>query len=140
MSYVKEGAKGVGAILGMIFLWLAIIAVVGGAIWGFNVMTSGVKGQGDAVRINNSAENWTEKQRKFEKLNEAVISNKDLVALHKENLAADPDNLTLKQTLAGVRSGCVKSVSAYNAESRMVLSQDWKSPDLPYKHDISGCN
>jgi hypothetical protein len=140
LSYIKESAKATGGALVWGIVILIIIAILGGLIWGFNVMTSGVKGQGDAVRINNSAENWTEKQRKFEKLNEAVISNKELVALHKENLASDPDNLTLKQTLAGVRSGCVKSVSAYNAESRMVLSQDWKSPDLPYKHDITGCN
>lgn len=139
MSYLKEGSKAVGGGFGIVFLFLAIIAIIGGVIWGFGVVTSGIKGQGDAVRINNSAENWTGKQEKFEKLNAGVIAAKDLVALHKQNLIDDPQNLTVKQTLAGVRSNCITQVSQYNAESRKILSRDWKSPDLPYQHTIDGC-
>jgi hypothetical protein len=127
----KAVAIGLLAILG--------IFVISAVIWGIGVAASGPKGQGDAVKINNSAQNWTEKQQKFEKLYAAVQTNEELVAMHTERVAADPPDKTAAQILAGVKSECVASVNAYNAESRKVLSQDWKSPDLPHKLTTANC-
>lgn len=119
----------------------AVVAIVliGWAIWGIGVVVSGPKGQGDAVKINNSAANWTEKQQKFEKLNASVNTNKQLVELHKKRAEGQPVESIAAQTLAGVQSECIASVEAYNAESRKVLSQDWKSPDLPQTLTTTAC-
>lgn len=132
---MKSTIKIIAAILAAtIFITL----IVWGS-WAISVAVSGPKGQGDAVKINNSAANWTEKQAKFEKLYAAVQTNEELVAMHTERVAAGPSDKTAAQMLAGVKSECVASVNAYNAESRKVLSQDWKSPDLPHKLTTANC-
>ncbi|UYM26615.1 membrane protein [Arthrobacter phage Bauer] len=132
---MKDTIKIIAAILGV----LVGIVLISWAGWAISVATSGPKGQGDAIKINNSAANWTEKQAKFEKLYAAVQTNEELVAMHSERVAADPSDKTAAQMLAGVKSECVASVNAYNAESRKVLSQDWKSPDLPHKLTTANC-
>jgi hypothetical protein len=121
-------------------LTVASVLAIALAWWGFSILISGPKGQGDAIIINNSVENWTQKQEKFEKLNAAVDTNKELVALHRSRVAADPTDKTTAQMLAGVQSECIASVSAYNAEARKVLSQDWRSSDLPQTLTTVGCN
>ncbi|SEI45502.1 hypothetical protein SAMN04487917_101382 [Arthrobacter sp. yr096] len=132
---MKDAFKVIAIVLA-ILIGIALISWGG---WALSVALSGPKGQGDAVKINNSAENWTEKQRKFEQLNAAVETNKELVAMHAARVAADPTDKTASQMLAGVQSECIASVNAYNAESRKVLSKDWKSPDLPYELTTTGC-
>lgn len=140
MGYVKESAKGVSVAVIWTVVILAIMALIGGIVWGFGVATSGIKGQGDAVKINNSAENWTGKQEKFEKLYAGVEAAKEKVVLQNQLLKDNPDDLTQRQTAAGVKSACINAVQAYNAESRKVLSRDWKSPDLPQSLTTAGCN
>lgn len=132
---MKDVLKVAAAVLAAILL----IALIWWAVWAVSVATSGFKGRGDAVKINNSAANWTEKQRKFEQLNATVNTNKQLVAMHAARVAADPADKTATQMLAGVQSECIASVEAYNAESRKVLSADWKSPDLPHELTTAGC-
>lgn len=132
---MKDSLKLVTGIIAI----LVVLTLIGWAGWALSVALSGPKGQGDAIKVNNSAENWTEKQRKFEQLNAAVETNKELVAMHSARVAADPTDKTASQMLAGVQSECIASVNAYNAESRKVLSKDWKSPDLPYELTITGC-
>ncbi|QDG87148.1 hypothetical protein [Pseudarthrobacter sp. NIBRBAC000502770] len=132
---MKDVLKVIAAVLAAILL----IALIWWAVWAISVATSGPKGQGDAVKINNSAQNWTEKQQKFEKLNAAVNTNKQLVTMHAARVATDPTDKTASQILAGVQSECIASVEAYNAESRKILSKDWKSPDLPYELTTAGC-
>lgn len=132
---MKDSLKLIAGILAVIIA----ITLIGWAGWAISVAVSGPKGQGDAVKINNSAENWTEKQQKFEKLYAAVQTNEELVDLHTDRAAADPGDKTAAQMLAGVKSECIASVNAYNAESRKVLSKDWKSPDLPHELNTNRC-
>jgi hypothetical protein len=126
--------------------WLLLIAilVIGGVtsavIWGIGVATSNIKGAGDLEKINNSAENRRNKQEQFEKLYAAVETNKGLVAQHKANVEANPNDQTAKQTFEGVKSLCINSVNKYNAEARKVTSMDWKAADLPESLTTHGCN
>lgn len=131
MNPLKTIAAVLAAIIAVALIWWAG--------WAISVATSGPKGQGDATKINNSAANWTEKQAKFEKLYATVQTEKELVALHKELTAANPEDKTQRQTLAGIQSACIASVNDYNAESEKVLSRDWKSPDLPHTLTTDGC-
>lgn len=140
MGYKTDAAKGIGAGWLLVII-LGIIAVVTGAIfWGISVVTSDAKGAGNTIIKNNSVENRTEKQEKFEALFAKVETNKALVAQHTKTVAADPSDAQAKTVLSGVQSACVASVEQYNAEARKVLSMDWKAADLPDSISQTGCN
>lgn len=115
-----------------IFLGLVLL---GWVFWGFGVLVSGPKGQGEAIKTKNSSANWTAAQAKFEELYAGIQSADEKTENAAVRLAANPKDLTLQQTHAGVQSGCVTLVNDYNAESRKFLSADFKSVDLPYKID-----
>lgn len=140
MGYRKDAAKGLseGA------LWVIgigiLLAIIGGVFFTINVLLAPAKGAGGVIIKNNSAENRIEKQEKFEKLYAKVETNKELVAQHTKNVAANPDDKTAQQTLLGVQSACVASVNTYNAEARKVTSMDWKAADLPDSLTTTGCN
>jgi hypothetical protein len=130
---MKDVLKVVAAVLAAI-LGIALLAWAGFAV---SVLLSGPKGQGDAIKTKNSAQNWTAAQARFEKQYQAVISADEKIAVAAETLASKPDDLTLQQTLAGIKSACISAVADYNAESRKFLSEDFKSADLPYQIDKS---
>src|SRR5690348_290622 len=64
----KEANKGVGWVVLWVIVGVIVAGLIGAAIWGITVATSGVKGQGDGIIKNNSAENWIKQQAKFESL------------------------------------------------------------------------
>ncbi len=102
-------------------------------IWAISVAISGPKGQGDAIKTKNSADNWTAAQARFEKQYQSVIAADQKIAVHQKALDADPTNPILQTNLTGVTTVCISSVADYNAESRKFLSEDFKSTDLPYQ-------
>ena len=133
MGYKTDAAKGIGAGWLLVII-LGVLALVTGAIfWGIGVATSGIKGRGDAVKINNSAENWTAKQAFFEEKYEAVKAADKKIGLFRQSVEANPTDKTAQTNLQGITSQCLNYTAEYNAESRKFLSQDWKSPDLPIK-------
>lgn len=131
MGYVKETAKGISAGWILVLVLLLVGGVTSALIWGIGVATSGVKGQGDAIKINNSAENWTKKQAFFEDKYQAVKVADQKIALFAQVVAKNPKDRTAQDNLTGITSQCMNYVAEYNAESRKFLSQDWKSVDLP---------
>jgi predicted lipid-binding transport protein (Tim44 family) len=140
MGYKTDAAKGIGAGWLLVII-LGIIALITGAIfWGIGVATSNAKGAGDTIIKNNSVENRTEKQEKFEALFAKVETNKALVAQHTKTVAANPTDKQASMVLSGVQSACAASVEQYNAEARKVLSMDWKAADLPDSLTTTGCN
>lgn len=122
----------------------AVLAVVLGIVliswagWAISVATSGPKGQGDAIKTKNSAENWTAAQARFEKQYQSVIAADQKIAVHTSALAADPQDPTLRTNLTGITAACIAAVADYNAESRKFLSEDFKSTDLPYQISPTG--
>lgn len=133
MGYKSEAVKGIGAGWLLVII-LGVIGVITSAIfWGIGVATSGVKGQGDAIKINNSAENWTAKQAFFEDKYQAAITADAKIALFQKAVDANPKDRTAQDNLTGITSQCMNYVAEYNAESNKFLSQDWKSADLPTK-------
>lgn len=137
MGYKTEAAKGIGAGWLVLIVILILGGLISGGIWALGVATSGIKGQGDAVKINNSAENWTAKQAFFETKYEATKTADMKIKLYADKLAADPTDRTAKDNLFGIQSQCLNYVAEYNAESRKFLSQDWKSADLPAELGIT---
>jgi len=121
--------------LGWVFVILAVIAILGIAVWGFNVATSSIKGQGDAVIQKNSADNWIKAQAFFEeKYQDITVSDKQ-IGVATAALAAKPEDRTLQTNLTGITNHCLSAVGEYNAEARKFLSEDFRSADLPSEID-----
>lgn len=110
---------------------LLALALIGIGLWGFRVATSPIKGTGDAAITKNSSANWTAAQARFEDLYAGIIAADRKLDAAAERLAANPDDLTLQQTHAGIQSGCITLVGDYNAEARKYLAEDFKASDLP---------
>lgn len=128
---MKPAVKVAAGILAIIIA----ITLIGWAGWAISVAASGPKGQGDAIKTKNSAENWTAAQARFEKQYQAVIGADQKIAIHRSALEADPKNPTLQTNLTGILGTCTSAVAEYNAESRKYLSEEFKSADLPYQID-----
>lgn len=131
MGYTKEAAKGLGGGAIAIIVIGVVALIIGGLFWGIGVATSGIKGQGDAVKINNSAENWTEKQAFFHEKYNAVKAADQKITLYAATVAANPGDKTAATNLQGITSQCINYVTEYNAESSKFLSRDWKDAELP---------
>jgi hypothetical protein len=131
MGYKTDAAKGIawGWLLLIVVIVIAVVTSAG--MWIFGVATSGIKGQGDAVKINNSAENWTAKQAFFHEKYEAVKVADQKIGMYAKTAAANPTDRTAATNLEGMTSQCLNYVAEYNAESAKVLSRDWKDPELP---------
>lgn len=124
--------------LAWFFVFLGVVALVGVGIWGFSVVTSGPKGQGDAVIEKNSAENWLEAQARFEQ-NYAEIKAADVKIDNAYKIwQANPSDKTLQQTYTGLTSYCLGVVADYNADARSYLSEDFRAVDLPDQIDTEG--
>jgi|GEM_PF-3040296 len=130
---MKDALKVIAAVLAAII----VIALIGWGSWAISVALSGPKGQGDAIKQKNSAENWTAKQAEFERLYEGIQTQDKRVAVAKEALTLDPKDKTSQQTLQGVTSACLGLVGEYNALSNEFLAADFKDARLPYKIDTT---
>jgi len=124
-----------------IFGWLIILVVavlVAVAAWGFTVATSDIKGQGDGVIQNNSADNWIEAQAEFEQ-NFASIEADDIKITNAyAQLQAEPDNTVFRTNYTGIVSHCLSLVADYNADARSYLTEDWRAADLPERIETQG--
>lgn len=117
--------------IGWWIILITIVLLIGAAIWGIGVAVSGPKGQGDAIRQNNSAENWTAKQALFEDLYADIEASDRKIDAAAQALKADPEDKTLQANYSGIVNHCISVVGNYNAEARKFLSEDWRSIDLP---------
>lgn len=127
---------GLGIIGWIVIVLVAILISV--AVWGLTVAFSGIRGEGDAIIENNSAENWTSAQARFEQ-NYAEIKSTDVKIDNAHAMwQADPDDKTLQQTYSGLVSYCLSVVADYNADARSFLSEDWRSADLPQQIETQG--
>lgn len=109
--------------------------LVGWGAWAISVAVSGPKGQGDAIKTKNSAENWTAAQARFERQYQTVITSDEKITVAEAAVAAKPDDYVAQTTLQGLKSACISARGDYNAESRKFLSADFKAVDLPAEID-----
>lgn len=121
----------------MFLVAIVLTIVVSVAAWGFSVVWSGPQGRGDQIIKNNSEVNRTGKQEMFEQLYSNIKGYPVKISTAAEGFdMSDPAQAERARTVTvGLKNSCVNAVSEYNAEARSVLSQDWKSPDLPQKID-----
>lgn len=122
-SSEKKGAAAAVALL--------IVLIVGG--WGFKVLTSDIKGQGDAIVTKNSAGNRIAAQEGFHKRYQDILATDRKLDLLAEQ--ARSGDKTAQQTYVGVRSYCESVVGDYNAKARAYTAQDFRDADLPAQID-----
>ena len=131
MSEYREASK-IGG-FGLLWIVVAVIflGLIGVGIWGFTVLTAGVKGSGDAVIEQQSSENWTAAQARFEDMYADIVATDRKITVAAQALALDPEDRTAKDTYLGTVNYCISVVGEYNAEARKFLSEDFRSADLP---------
>lgn len=135
----RETGRALGWGARTIIAIIIIAGVITGGIWLFNVATSGVKGQGDGIIKNNSAENWIKQQAKFEELHANYETIQVRIDEFKKIADANPNDAISQTNYQGQVSKCTDIVAEYNAATRSFLSQDWKSIDLPPTLDPATC-
>ncbi|MXQ56011.1 hypothetical protein [Shimazuella alba] len=120
------------------FIGIVIIVLAGltsWAIWGLDVGTSDIKGQGEAEKVKNSAANRIRAQEGFEDLfNEIVTADKN-INITAEALELDPKDLKSKVELRGQKQYCNDLVGQYNAKARKFTQQEFRAVDLPAQID-----
>lgn len=124
---------------GTILLWtlgfLILGALVGVTTWGFGVLTSDVKGRGDATRQKNSATNRIGAQERFEDLFAEIESADKRLDQAAADLATTPGDPTLRTNYTGLRNHCLDVVGDYNAEARKYTAAQFRAIDLPLEID-----
>lgn len=112
-------------------VWIGVLAILGVAFWGFRVLTSDIKGQGNAVIIKNDAVNRIAQQERFEQLY-ADIKAADLkVEVAHIALQGNPIDKTLQTNYTGTINYCISVVADYNALARKYSAEDFRAADLP---------
>lgn len=127
----REANKWFGLTIGWwVVIVLVTLALVAG-IWGLQVATSGVKGQGDAQIQKASAKNWTEAQADFHKYYEGVKADDRKINQAAADLKANPNDQVAKTNLTGLKNHCQDLVATYNTKAQSYLSKDFRDAGLP---------
>lgn len=129
-------ARGFG---GRVAIWSVVVllfcGLLGTGIWAVKVVTSDVRGKGDAVTIKNEARNRIRAQEGFEKLYADIVASDRKVDVADAAAKASPDDRTLRQNAAGIRQYCLTVVGDYNARARSFSQEDFRAADLPFQVD-----
>lgn len=132
-SFDRGSRQAGGRLLGWFLVILLVSSLIGGATWGAKVLFSDAKGRGDQIIQNNSAENRTAKQEKFETLFANVVAADQRIAVAKAEYKAAPKDDAARIRYFGAIQFCQQQVADYNSEARKITSEDWRSDDLPYQ-------
>ena len=121
--------KIVGVFIGV----LAVIGVISLGIWGLRVAFAPVKGQGDTIIKNEGVDNRTRAQEKFYTMYNGIVALDANIAVLAATAREHPNDRIARQNVDGQIIACQQAVEAYNAETRKILSRDWRDPELPYE-------
>jgi hypothetical protein len=115
---------------------LAFIALISVGTWSFKVMTSDIKGQGDATVQKNAGSNRIAAQERFESLYADLIAADQKIDVFAQAAASTADK-TAQTNLTGTMAYCIQVRNDYNAEARKYSAEQFRSADLPYQIDIT---
>ena len=127
-------ANGVLWIIGILLL----VALIGGAVWGFQVAFASPAGKGGAYRQKESALNRVQKQEMFQQLNADIDGYIAKIGVAKAAVKTSPSEFN-RTNLVGIQQQCIDTAQQYNAESHKYTSRDFKSANLPYARNPTEC-
>lgn len=119
---------------------ILVIGVIGIAIWGFRVLTSDAKGQGDAIIKKNEANNRIAAQERFEVLYADIKATDMKIDVWAAQVKASPNDKTAATNYASTITYCLSLRGEYDAEARKFTSEDFRAIDLPAQIDIYNPN
>lgn len=111
-------------------LVVAVIAVIGLGAWGFRVVTSPVKGEGDATIQKNSAPNRIAARQEYQNIYEDIQGADERIDVLAETYAANKSGVN-QTNLTGAKTYCISRVREYNALAKKYLSADFRPEGLP---------
>ena len=127
-EFDRDSRRAGGRLVLWIVLSLLFIGLIGGLFWGWRVVTSPIKGQGDSVIIKNSAENRIAAQQAYVgAMNEVKRADRNLDVL----AAAQKDSAAAKTRYVGAVSYCQSVVADYNKLAEKYLSADFIPAGYP---------
>jgi hypothetical protein len=129
-------ARGAGwRIAVFVAVFIGLFMVISVAVWGFRVVTSDIKGQGNAVIIKNDAVNRIAQQERFEQLYADVKAADLKIGTAAAAVALNPLDKTAQQTYTGTINFCIQVSADYDALARKYSAEDFKAVDLPDQID-----
>lgn len=140
----------------VVVIVLAVLLVLGAAVWGLGVAFSWWKGQGDGYQQKNSAQNWITAQRGFHQAYNDIKVYGTKIADAKQALTdyqkahpgigngtpwdpAAQQESNLQTTLTGLQQQCLNTVAQYNTDAKAYLTEDWRDAELPSQVDVGEC-
>ncbi len=134
-DYGRNDRKEANRWFGLGVVWWIVIFVICGlltiSVWAFRVGTSETKGQGDAQIQKNSANNWVNAQREFNRLYQEIQADDRKINDAWTASIANPDDAVLKTNYIGLKQHCNTLVGDYNTNARSFLTEDFRDADLP---------
>lgn len=111
------------------------VGLIGVGVWAFKVVTSDVKGAGDATRITNDGKNRIAAQETFEALYAQIQAYDRQLDQAAKDKAEHPGDPFFATNYSGLVKTCQDAVGQYNADARKVSRAKWLSEDLPFEID-----
>jgi len=128
-----------GALAARGVIWVTGIAIVvmllSGLVWGIRVVTSDVRGQGDALSRKNSGTNRIAAQERFEDMYQDVLAADRRIDVLADALKASPKSHVAQINLTGAITYCIEVAADYDAEARKYTAADFRAIDLPEQID-----
>jgi hypothetical protein len=137
-EYYKEFDKHSRKTGWRIALWIIVgvvfFSLLGWAGWGLGVLSSPIKGAGDAFKTKESGVNRIRAQEEFvQTYNDLLAADQRITVMWK---AQKKNPSTINETnYIGAVNFCIQMVADYTALGRKYTSEDWRPADLPLTID-----
>lgn len=148
----RPARTGMWVVVGII----AFVLVIGSVLWGLGVLSSPVRGAGDAYAQKNGAGNFISAQRGFVaddneyKATKLKIIDAAKIVADDKTAVAPTDGLAAyqfqrqvtddKTTVQQLTQHCQDVAADYNTRAGSYLSQDFLGANLPIQLDAAGCS
>lgn len=114
---------------------LSLFVILPISLWAFGVFSSGIRGQGDVIKQNNSADNRIQAQSAFNKLWGDIQSYRDNIQAAATALKANPADAYQQSVLTAEQQICRSAVQEYDADTLNTTMRDWRPAQDPAQID-----
>lgn len=118
-----------------VLVWIgvivAVVAVIGGIVYGIRVAFAPAKGAGDTVIKDQDANNRIAQQRAFVNMYEGVKASDRKLKVLADAAARNPADPKAQADFAGTQLVCLDQVADYNAKVQETLAANWLPAELP---------
>lgn len=132
----RDDRGSTGVVVAVVSVILALI-VIPIAVWAFTVATSDVKGRGDAVVQENSANNRLEQQAYFQQTYADIKAADTKLDGLQADVKADASDKDAKVRYRGAEDYCLGLVGDYNAAAQKQIAAKFRDAGLPPQIDTT---